>query len=53
MWYGLKAGLDYQTAMNLPIGRIIDLMHITQIKTEGAEYKPEIYDDLEIIPDVP
>lgn len=39
--------------MALPFGEIVDLMRIHQIKTEGAVFQPEYYDDLEIIPDIP
>lgn len=39
--------------MILPLGQIVDLALIEQIKHEGAKYQPETYDDLEIIPDIP
>lgn len=39
LWYGLKVGLGYEAALRQPLGRILDLMAIEQVKHEGAELK--------------
>lgn len=47
MWYGLTIGLDYDRTMDLPLGELLDLIAIEQIKHEGARLKrvPEDEDD--------
>ena len=36
MWYGLRIGLTYQQANHIPLGELLDLIAIEQIKREGA-----------------
>lgn len=51
MWYGLKIGLDYNQANDIPFGELLDLITIEQIKHEGLPQKEEL-DDEDIIPNV-
>lgn len=39
LWYGLKIGLTYDQTMDLPLGELLDLVAIEQIKHEGARLK--------------
>lgn len=39
LWYGLRIGLSYDTAMNLPFGQLADLIAMEQIRNEGAKRK--------------
>ena len=52
MWYALSMGLTYDRALDLPLGELLTLIAIEQIKHEGAKLAGE-NDDEEIIPDVP
>lgn len=51
IWYGLKIGLSYREALDIPVGELRDLIAVEQIKREGAREKNALSDD-EIIPDV-
>ena len=35
MWYGLRVGLTYEQALDIPYGELLDFMAIERIKTEG------------------
>lgn len=39
LWYALRVGLSKQEALDSPIGELIDLMRIEQVKHEGAKVK--------------
>lgn len=39
LWFGLKAGLTYEQAMNLPLSLILDLVAVQAIEEGGAERK--------------
>lgn len=39
MWYGLKIGLSFSETMTMPIGYLLDLIAIEQVKNEGAALK--------------
>lgn len=51
MWYGLRVGLTYEQALDIPFGELLDFVAIEQIKVEGARQKHILTDD-DIIPDV-
>ena len=48
----MAAGLSRREALDLPLGEVQDLAAIYQIKEEGAEFRPVLPRDEEIIPDV-
>lgn len=48
----MACGLSRVEAYNTPFGQVQDLTAIYQIKEEGAEYRPVLSLDEEIIPDV-
>lgn len=52
LWYAMACGLSREEAYNTPFGQVQDLTAIYQIKEEGAEYRPVLSRDEEIIPDV-
>ena len=39
LWYGLHMGLTRNESLALPLGQLLDLIAVNQIKTEGAEPK--------------
>lgn len=46
LWYALRLGLPYVHALALPVGELLDLIAVEQIKTEGFKLKqPEAEDD--------
>lgn len=47
----MACGLSRTEAYNIPFGQLQDLTAIYQIKEEGAEYRPVLSRDEEIIPD--
>lgn len=51
MWYGMRVGLTYDQALDIPFGELLDYVAIEQIKTEGARRKKVLTDE-DIIPDV-
>lgn len=51
MWYGMRVGLTYEQALDMPYGELLTLIAIEQIKVEGFKQKYALSDD-EIIPDV-
>lgn len=51
MWYGMRVGLTYEQALDIPFGELLDFVAIEQIKVEGAHQKHILTDD-DIIPDV-
>ena len=46
MWFGLKIGLSYQQTHDIPMGELLDLIAIEQIKRGEAQYYSE-QDDLD------
>ena len=51
LWYGLKIGLGYERTMYMPVGELLSLAAVEQIKHEGAKPRLEAYDEA-AIPDV-
>lgn len=56
LWYGLKIGLKRNEALDMPIGLLMDLIAIEQIKHEGLKAKGHSnsdvpYDEI-VIPDL-
>ena len=51
MWYGLRVGLTYEQALDIPYGELLDFMTIERIKTEGFVRRRTLTDE-DIIPDV-
>ena len=45
IWYGLQIGLTYDRTLDLPLGELLDLISIEQIKHEGYRYKPKVDDE--------
>ena len=45
LWYGLKIGLSYREAHALPLGELLDLISVEQIKHEGAKLQQSAEDD--------
>ena len=45
LWYGLKIGLSYREAHALPLGELLDLISIEQIKHEGAKLQKNAEDE--------
>lgn len=41
LWYALRVGLSKQEALDSPIGELVDLMRIEQIKHEGAKLRAD------------
>lgn len=41
MWYALKIGFTWEEALDQPVGRLLTLMAIEQIKHEGARIAGE------------
>ena len=39
MWYGLHLGLSYDESMDLPVGDLLELIAIDQIKSGAAKEK--------------
>ena len=37
MWYGLKIGLSYEAVFSIPMGELLDLIAVEQVKHEGAK----------------
>ena len=37
LWYGLRVGLSYREAHALPLGELLELISIEQVKKEGAK----------------
>lgn len=47
MWYGLHLGLTYEETMDLPIGDVLELIAIDQIRSgQAKEKKQEDFWDL-------
>ena len=44
MWYALRIGFTYREAVLQPVGRVLTLMAIEQIKHEGAQLAEETVD---------
>lgn len=51
MWYGMRAGLSYREALDVPFGELLDFVAIEQVKREGFAPKHALTDE-EIIPNV-
>ena len=51
LWYGMRAGLSYSEALDIPFGELLDYVAIEQIKLEGFRLRRPLTDE-EIIPDV-
>lgn len=51
MWYGMRAGLSYREALDVPFGELLDFVAIEQVKREGFRPRRNLTDE-EIIPDV-
>ena len=51
MWYGLRVGLTYEQALDIPYGELLDFMAIERIKAEGFVRRRTLTDE-DIIPDV-
>lgn len=45
LWYALRIGLPYDTALDLPAGELLDLIAVEQIKNEN--YRPKAPDNEE------
>lgn len=45
LWYGLKIGLSYREAHAMPLGELLDLISVEQIKHEGAKLQQSAEDD--------
>ncbi len=43
MWYALKVGFSWEEALDQPVGRLLTLMAIEQIKHEGAQIAGEVF----------
>lgn len=39
IWYGLRVGLSYDQANDIPFGELLDYVAIEQVKHEGAKLK--------------
>lgn len=46
MWYALKIGFSWEEALDQPVGRLLTLMAIEQIKNEGAQIAGEVFGSL-------
>ena len=46
MWYALKVGFSWEEALDQPVGRLLTLMAIEQIKHEGAQIAGEVIGSL-------
>ncbi len=46
MFYGLRIGLTYEEALDMPLPLLLDLIACKQIKDEGFELKEYDNDDL-------
>ena len=46
MWYALKIGFSWEEALDQPVGRLLTLMAIEQIKHEGAQIAGEVFGSL-------
>lgn len=44
MWYGLHMGLTLDETLTLPVGELLTLIAIEQIKTEGATEAEDFFD---------
>ena len=51
MWYGLRVGLTYEQALDIPYGELLDFMDIERINTERLVRRRTLTDE-DIIPDV-
>ena len=51
IWYGLHLGLTYEQTHIIPVGELMDLITIDQIKSGNLKLR-EYADDFDIIPDV-
>ena len=51
LWYGMRAGLSYSEALDVPFGELLDFVAIEQVKREGFRPRHTLTDD-EIIPDL-
>jgi len=51
LWYGMRVGLTYEQALDLPLGELLDFVAIEQIKAEGFRRRRVLTDE-DIIPDV-
>lgn len=45
LWYGLRLGLSYTEALDLPLGELLNLIAIEQYKREGAKLEENEEDD--------
>ena len=50
-WYGMRVGLSHNEALDVPVGELLSLIAVEQIKNEGAKLKTDHYDE-DIIPDL-
>lgn len=48
MWYGLKMGLSYEVAQEIPLSQLLDLISVHQIKEEGFRYQKPMNDEEEL-----
>lgn len=44
MWYGLHIGLTLEETLTVPVGELLTLIAIEQIKVEGAKEADDIFD---------
>lgn len=52
LWYGLRIGLNYEEALDIPYGTLLSLIAAERIGAEGWKYKRRALTDEEIIPDL-
>lgn len=47
----MRVGLSHNEALDVPVGELLSLISVEQIKNEGAKLKTDHYDE-DIIPDL-